>query len=65
MIILKDLETGEIDAIILNKTSTVNKIENCIRKMKEENESEYQWEDLIKCLPNDCALITQFEEVYY
>ena len=65
-VVLKDMCEGTVDAIILYETSTVEEIQRCIDEMKE-NIPDYQWEDLLNCLPEDCVVYDRFsgEELYY
>ena len=65
-VVLKDMCEDRADAIILYETSTVEEIQRCIDEMKK-NIPDYQWEDLVDCLPEDCVIYEIFgtEKVYY
>lgn len=63
---LKDLAEGCVDAVIIAKTSTAEDIKEAIMKAKEN--PEYQWEDLVNTLPDDCEIVDKWsgiEEIYY
>lgn len=64
-IFLKDLATGDVDAVILTKTSSKSDVERAIFKAKEKDD--YQWEDLLEALPDDCEVIESWSSdiVYY
>ena len=64
-IFLKDLSEGTVDAVIITKTSTVADVETAIAKAKEKDD--YQWEDLLEALPDDCEVIDGWSAdiVYY
>lgn len=67
VILLKDLDEGCVDAVIIASVSTTEDIENAISKAKENNPF-YEWDDLLNALPNDCMLFDKWsnlEEIYY
>lgn len=67
IVLLKDLEENNVDAVIVTETSTASEIQLCIDQMKKDNDM-YDFEDLINCLPKDCVIYHRwefFEEVYY
>ena len=58
--ILNDLETGETDAVIVSETSSSEEIQTCINNAKAEKEDDWQFEDLVDSLPEDCHIYTQW-----
>lgn len=67
VILLKDLDEGCVDGVIIANVSTTEDIENAISKAKENNPF-YEWDDLINALPDDCVLYDKWgnlETVYY
>lgn len=62
---LKDLCEDCIDAIIIAETSTKEDIEKAIEKSKQVDE--YQWDDLVEALPDDCTIYDKWSNdiVYY
>lgn len=67
IVLLKDLEENNVDAVIVTETSTASEIQLCIDQMKKDNDM-YDFEDLLNCLPKDCILYDRWgnlEEVYY
>lgn len=67
IVLLKDLEENNVDAVILAKISTADEIQLCIDRMKKDNDM-YDFEDLLNCLPKDCDVYHRWEileEVYY
>lgn len=65
-VVLQELCEDTVDGIILYETSTAEEIQRCIDEMKE-NIPDYQWGDLIDCLPKDCVVYETFgiKKVYY
>lgn len=67
--VLKDLESGETDAIILSNTTTKEEIETKISDAKEKFGMEWNWENLVDALPSDCSIYDKwsrsFEVAYY
>lgn len=64
--LLQDLCEDCVDAVIVANVSTKEDIENAINKAKEN--PDYQWDDLLEALPNDCVLYDKWngvEVVYY
>lgn len=55
---LKDLCEDCIDSVIISKNDniTAKEIQERIDKMKKQNEHDWQWEDIIKSLPQDCEI---------
>lgn len=53
IILLKDIEDGNVDAIIKTKTTTAEEIQNIIDKVKSEVE-DWTDEDIFNALPEDC-----------
>lgn len=66
VIFLTDLSEDTVDAVIITETSTAEEVEVAIQKAKEDNE-DYQWDDLINSLPEDCKVYDRWsnEEIYY
>jgi hypothetical protein len=67
VILLKDLEENNVDAVIITETSTADEVQLYIDRMKKDNDM-YDFEDLLNCLPNDCVIYHRWEileEVYY
>ena len=61
--LLKDLDTAEIDAIIISTKTTADEIDDFIKTVKEKKENSgdsccVSFEDLAKCLPADCEVIS-------
>lgn len=65
IILLKDREEDVVDTVIISMASTGQEVHDAITRAKENED--YQWEDLIKALPEDCRVYDAgfFEEVYY
>lgn len=67
IVILKDMDEGSVDAVIVAQESTAQDIENAITRAK--TNPDYQWEDLINELPKDCIVYDTwhggFNTVYY
>lgn len=66
VILLKDLAEDCVDAVIIASVSTTEDIEKAISKAKEN--PDYQWDDLLEVLPDDCMLYDKWnslEIVYY
>lgn len=68
IVVLKDLEEGCADAVIISSFASGKEIETAINDAKANND-EWQFEDLVAALPNHCELITKWsgdiEEIYY
>lgn len=65
---LKDTEEGTVDAVIVSNVTSAKEIEKCIQKTKNEKAGDWQWEDIIECLPLDCIVYDRWnnaEAVYY
>jgi len=66
---LTDQASGEVDAIIISEHSTGKDIEAAIEDMKEAQEYDWQWDDLVACLPDDCEIVDKWggnlQRVYY
>jgi len=58
IILLKDLSEDKVDAVIIAKKSTAQDVEKAILKAKEEKEYDWQFEDLLESMPNDCKVYT-------
>lgn len=58
--LLKDIEEGTVDAVIIAENSTAEEIQSAINKVKEEKSGSYQWSDLISALPVGCKVISAF-----
>ena len=61
--LLKDLDTAEIDAIIISTETTADEIDDFIRDTKDRKENSgdsgcVNFDDLAKCLPADCEVIS-------
>lgn len=54
--LLKEIEEGCIDAVIISNVTEPSKIQLLIDKVKATKQYEYQWEDLLSCLPDDCEV---------
>lgn len=54
IILLKDLSENEVDAIILTKETTSEKVEEIISEIKNKYPGEWTDEDIIDALPSDC-----------
>ena len=63
--VLTDIESEEIDALIISETTSSDEIENLMLKAREKMENDYQWEDFIVTLPKDCYVITDLNIIYY
>ena len=64
--LLKDLSEDSVDAVIIAETSTEEEIESAICKAKEKDD--YQWEDLVEALPDDCQIYDKWADlknIYY
>ena len=51
---LKDIAEDCVDAVIIAETSTKNEIEDAILDAKQNDE--YQWQDIVDALPDDCTI---------
>lgn len=62
---LKDMCDNTVDAVIMAETSTKEDIEKAIAKAKEQDD--FQWDDLVNALPNDCSIYDRWSHsiVYY
>ena len=60
---LKDLSEDYIDAVIISKNDniTAKDIQKNIDKMKEQNEHDWQWEDIVNCLPQGCEFYDRWQ----
>lgn len=60
---LKDLSEDYIDAVIISKNDnvTAKDIQKNIDKMKEQNEHDWQWEDIVNCLPQGCEIYDRWQ----
>lgn len=60
---LKDLSEDYIDAVIISKDDnvTAKDIQKNIDKMKEQNECDWQWEDIVNCLPQGCEFYDRWQ----
>lgn len=54
IILLKDLSKNEVDAVILTKETTPEKVEEIISEVKNKYPSEWTDEDIMDALPSDC-----------
>lgn len=63
--VLRDVESEEIDALIISETTSSDEIESLMLKAREKMENEYQWEDFIVELPKDCYVITDLNMINY
>lgn len=59
MFLLKDMEERTIDAVIISKTSTAEEIQSAIDRAREIED--YQWDDIVEALPDDCEIISSSE----
>lgn len=58
--LLNDLEDGTTDCVIISETTTSEKIQSAIFKVKEEKECDYQFDDLLNALPSDCKVYSRW-----
>lgn len=68
VILLKDIDDGTVDAVIVTNVTSAKEIEERIQRVKEEKEGDYQWEDIVSCLPSDCVMYDRWsslEVAYY
>lgn len=70
IIMLKDVETLDTDAVIITKTTTADEIQDIIDTVKTELEGEWQFDDIADRLPDDCEIhtvwaIDELATVYY
>ena len=63
--LLKDLCEDSIDAVIIstNENVTVEQIQNAIDKTKEEKYHDWQWEDIVNCLPHGCEIYDKWSDI--
>ncbi len=59
VILLNDLEEGVTDAVIVTKETTAEEVEDIIYKVKE-SDSEWQFDDIINNLPEDCKVFSRW-----
>lgn len=62
--LLKDLCEDCVDAVIISKNDnmTAENIQKNIDKMKEQKEYDWQWEDIVESLPQDCEIYTRWQD---
>ena len=65
IMILKDLVSDDMDAIVTSETTTREEIQIIIDTVKSELEDEWQTEDIIERLPKDCKVYTTWGYLYY
>lgn len=67
VILLKDISEGTVDAVIVTNVTSAKEIEERIQRVKEEKEGDWQWEDIVGCLPLDCVVYDRWnnQEVAY
>lgn len=63
--LLKDLSTGEVDAVIVSESTSSEQIQEVINNAKAEKECEWQWDDLVECLPDDCNIVSKWSRELY
>lgn len=71
IVLLKDLEENNVDAVIVAETSTTEEIKSSIKKMRIDfwaKDEDWEWDDLLECLPKDCTVYDRWGklgEIYY
>lgn len=62
--LLKDWCEDCVDAVIVSKNDnmTAENIQKNIDKMKEQKEYDWQWEDIVESLPQDCEIYTRWQD---
>ena len=60
---LKDLSEDYIDAVIISKDDniTAKDIQKNIDKMKGQKEYDWQWVDIVNCLPQGCEIYDRWQ----
>ena len=65
MILLKDLSSDRVDAVIMTQTTTADEIQRIIDEVKADK-PEWEVDDVYDVLPGDCQIYTaDFEETVY
>ena len=61
---LKDLCEDCVDAVIISKNDnmTAENIQKNIDKMKKQKEYDWQWEDIVESLPQDCEIYDRWQD---
>lgn len=69
MFYLIDLCDDDVDGIIISETSTKENIQIAIDSVKQKFEGDWEWEDILEGLPEDCTVYSSWEgeveKVYY
>ena len=69
IILLRDNDTCDVDAVIITETSTSEDVTKTIEKVKAENRDSWGLDDILEALPKDCKAYSRYdgglEESYY
>lgn len=65
--LLKNLCEDCVDAVIISKgdNTTSQEIQKCIDKMKEDKFCDWQWDDIVNSLPQDCEIYDKWQDLEY
>lgn len=67
IILLRDMVEDTVDAVIITETSTKEEVQIAIEKVK--SDSDWQFEDIVNNLPEDCSIYTvwgsDIEHIWY
>lgn len=63
--LLKDLCEDCVDAVIISKNDniTAQEIQNGIDKMKAVTDYDWQWNDIVESLPQDCEIYDKWQDL--
>ena len=62
LFLLRDLESGEVDAVIKTTTSTKEEVMDIIAKTKDDLEDVWSLDDILENLPDDCEVLAGYTE---